>query len=509
MSDSQPSDPLRPGDPFRRVRFVNGAPLDARDLTDAFASETLQRQIGQAVLHGAGICYGLEVETRESGSHLIVRPGLAHDAAGRLLFVGGEQCLSVSGLLRDSLWRDLKPSTSGLGRDAYVVLRYDAVLDAPVPLIRPGCNTGAEVAYTRSTDGFCIDLVAVPPPTSAQLRKDWFGLPDPADPAPATWRERRLHEVLRATVLPAALWTTEAEAPLLLARVQLMEAGGGRAVALETPDNSVRELARPVWDLEGAGGGAGAAGPAGPTGPPGAPGAQGMAGPRGHAGPEGPPGRVGPKGEVGERGLQGPDGPRGPAGTVPDPLQLSRVVAKDVNANDVTADKLTADQVNVKRAKVTDFLDFKHVGGSTRLNANSIETDLVRCGKLESAQPKNFVAEHPLDPTQEIVYCSLEGPEAGIYVRGSARLAGGRAEVELPEHFALLAGREGLTVQLTPLEECNGLWVAEKSPERIVVRELMCGTGDARFDYSVHAIRSDVGEHVVIRARTSPPGGLR
>lgn len=61
--------------------------------------------------------------------------------------------------------------------------------------------------------------------------------------------------------------------------------------------------------------------------------------------------------------------------------------------------------------------------------------------------------------------------------------------IELPESFALVASEEGLTVQVTPLEECNGLYVAEKSPRRIVVRELLGGRSDARFDYLVQGIR--------------------
>ena len=48
---------------------------------------------------------------------------------------------------------------------------------------------------------------------------------------------------------------------------------------------------------------------------------------------------------------------------------------------------------------------------------------------------------------------------------------------------------EGLTVQVTLLEECNGLYVAEKSTEWIVVREVLNGTSDARFDFFIQGVR--------------------
>src|SRR5262249_32800831 len=63
------------------------------------------------------------------------------------------------------------------------------------------------------------------------------------------------------------------------------------------------------------------------------------------------------------------------------------------------------------------------------------------------AQPgkKNFVADHPTQPELVIVYATLEGPEAGMYVRGTAQLDHGMAEIELPDHFAMLASERGMT----------------------------------------------------------------
>jgi hypothetical protein len=64
------------------------------------------------------------------------------------------------------------------------------------------------------------------------------------------------------------------------------------------------------------------------------------------------------------------------------------------------------------------------------------------------------------------------------------------ARVTLPEHFSLVTEKEGLTVQVTPRENCNGLYVAEVTTTYVVVRELQGGKSDARFDFFVNGVRA-------------------
>jgi hypothetical protein len=149
------------------------------------------------------------------------------------------------------------------------------------------------------------------------------------------------------------------------------------------------------------------------------------------------------------------------------------------------------------------------VYGDTKLNRKltvsggvSVSGGLTVEGDLKVTGTKFFVHAHPTDPTLVIAYASLEGPEAGTYIRGTAQLSGGVAVIELPEYFALVTSEEGLTAQVTPLEECNGLYVAEKSPQRIVVKELMGGKSNARFDYLVQGVRKGYEDFVPVR-----PGG--
>lgn len=113
---------------------------------------------------------------------------------------------------------------------------------------------------------------------------------------------------------------------------------------------------------------------------------------------------------------------------------------------------------------------------------------------------KSFVQEHPTDPNQAIVYAALEGGEAGTYYRGSAQLQKGTAVIELPEHFSLVTEEEGLTVQVTPRQDCNGLYVAEVTTRRIVVRELQGGTSNARFDFFINGVRAGYKDFKVLNS---------
>jgi hypothetical protein len=125
--------------------------------------------------------------------------------------------------------------------------------------------------------------------------------------------------------------------------------------------------------------------------------------------------------------------------------------------------------------------------------------DLRVIGDITKTGTVSFVEGHPEDPTKEIVYVCLEGGEAGTYTRGSAQLTNGKATVNLPEHFSMVTSSEGLTAQVTPTANCNGLYVAEKSNSTIVVKELNDGASDATFDYLVNGIRKGYENYQAIQ----------
>lgn len=111
---------------------------------------------------------------------------------------------------------------------------------------------------------------------------------------------------------------------------------------------------------------------------------------------------------------------------------------------------------------------------------------------------KNFVQDHPTDPTKQIIYTSLEGGEAGTYARGSGKLTDGQAIINLPEHFSLVTNNEGITVQLTLTSDTTGLYVASKSNKQIIVKQINNGKGNAAFDYLVNGVRKGYENRPVI-----------
>ena len=106
---------------------------------------------------------------------------------------------------------------------------------------------------------------------------------------------------------------------------------------------------------------------------------------------------------------------------------------------------------------------------------------------------------NPTDTSKIIEYSVLEGGEAGTYYRGTAQLQGGAAIVMLPEHFSLVTEEEGLTVQVTPRADCNGLYVEEVTSTSIVIKELQGGTSNIPFDYMINGIRKGHLDYQVVR----------
>ena len=114
--------------------------------------------------------------------------------------------------------------------------------------------------------------------------------------------------------------------------------------------------------------------------------------------------------------------------------------------------------------------------------------DFVLWGDLMVRGATRLAALDPEDPKRSIHFAALEGPEVGTYYRGTAELAGGEAVIELPGYFSKLTEDRGLTVQLTPVGAWSRLYVAERSPRRLVVRRSE-GDGVVEFDFLVQGVR--------------------
>jgi hypothetical protein len=117
--------------------------------------------------------------------------------------------------------------------------------------------------------------------------------------------------------------------------------------------------------------------------------------------------------------------------------------------------------------------------------ASSSTTAIYGSGNMSVTGTKSFVEPYPADPTKEIKYVALEGPEAGTYFRGKGRIVGGQAIVEVPDTFRMVTDEDGLTVQVTPIGRSVSLSVVSYDLNAIVVE----GTRDAEFFYLVQGVR--------------------
>jgi len=119
---------------------------------------------------------------------------------------------------------------------------------------------------------------------------------------------------------------------------------------------------------------------------------------------------------------------------------------------------------------------------------------------------KNFRIDHPEKPDHEIWYASVEGPEAAAYVRGTAQLVDGKARVILPEHFRVMAAKEGITVTLTPMSAASkGLAVVTTLPGSFSVTELHAGRGSYDFHWEVKAVRIGFEDYQPVRQKGDMP----
>lgn len=248
-------DPARPGDPFSRLRYSYGQLLGAEDFAAEQRYHLLRLRLLTATLHGHGTAWGLRIAAREDAEtnavQLTCSPGLAFDALGRMIHLGQEVCLDVTGLALSPFWAELSPPP-GAGADtkarrAHVVLSYRACLAEEVPAIAPPCSdSGEATAYSRVLDRWRLCLAAEAPPDPHPLARDWTRLTGEGE-----LRARLLDFILDPPTQVSRLWSQGDEAPLLLATIDLEPVGdpAERTRLLGEPDNAVRALLPDVQTL--------------------------------------------------------------------------------------------------------------------------------------------------------------------------------------------------------------------------------------------------------------------
>jgi hypothetical protein len=131
---------------------------------------------------------------------------------------------------------------------------------------------------------------------------------------------------------------------------------------------------------------------------------------------------------------------------------------------------------------------------------------------------KNFEIEHPLASYESpnkynmmhLVHSTLEGPEYGVYYRGSAQLNSGAVKVDLPEYFDALAEKTDATVQLTSVGGISNLTI-KLDDENIFTNNSFCvctddaGSQTQCFHWIVNGRRID--KHILCNiAQGDRPG---
>jgi hypothetical protein len=140
---------------------------------------------------------------------------------------------------------------------------------------------------------------------------------------------------------------------------------------------------------------------------------------------------------------------------------------------------------------------------AARMTINGSTGAITVPGDFTVSGVKNFAMVDPANSKQALYYTALEGPEAGTYFRGTAKTVNGEVVIELPGYFARLTETERMTVQLTPVGAPGQLYVAKKSPEKLVIK-VAKGSDDLEFDYLVQGVRKGYLNYEVERAGAFP-----
>jgi hypothetical protein len=139
------------------------------------------------------------------------------------------------------------------------------------------------------------------------------------------------------------------------------------------------------------------------------------------------------------------------------------------------------------------------VSGSCGVLGYSSGIGVYSYGDVAAVGTKSFIEPHPADPSRQIVYVAMEGPEAGTYFRGRGRFEGKTAVIPVPENFRLVTEEEGLTVQVTPIGRATAVGVTSMDLNQIVVE----ATRDVEFSYFVQGVRRNYRGHEPVQRNTA------
>ena len=137
----------------------------------------------------------------------------------------------------------------------------------------------------------------------------------------------------------------------------------------------------------------------------------------------------------------------------------------------------------------TDIQKF-NTAGTTRLTIAANGTVTVAGAFL--AATKSFLIPHPTKEGKTLEHGSLEGPEHGVYIRGTLE---GNSVIELPDYWLGLVDKDTITVQLTGKGRFQRLYVDKIEDNKVYVENEKMH--DVNCYYFIQAERKDVDKLVV------------
>ena len=123
------------------------------------------------------------------------------------------------------------------------------------------------------------------------------------------------------------------------------------------------------------------------------------------------------------------------------------------------------------------------MGGALDMGGNNIDSAAIITADTINAGEKNFDIPHPSKKGWRLRYSVLEGPERGVYVRGTVT---GEGIIELPDYWKDLVYEDSITVQLTSIGSSCVHHVINVDSSQIAIG---CGCGDVNAFYTVFAER--------------------
>lgn len=113
------------------------------------------------------------------------------------------------------------------------------------------------------------------------------------------------------------------------------------------------------------------------------------------------------------------------------------------------------------------------------------------------ATVKSFLIDHPTKIGWKLQYASLEGPENGVYIRGSLRTSGVKTtHIALPEYWTELVYPDSITVNLTSKGKFQKIYVSSIENNNVYITT---DEEDLEIDiyYIIYAERKDVPKIIV------------